>query len=163
MDDEPDLVDVIAELVSDQAFFVKTALCGSDALKIFKTEEVDAILSDISMSQMDGLQLLAEVRSTNSQVPFVILTAHGDSEHLHEAIRLGASDFLEKPFDPDHLKQVAFSAVELGLKQRQSDLDFELIVKSLSLKPDEAIRIRQARKSILGLRHLAKQKKKKAS
>lgn len=103
VDDEPDLRDVLAYVLADSVKTVQMASNGKEALPIIKTGKIDVVLSDINMPEMNGLELLAEVRRQGLDTPFVFLTAYGDAEKRAEAQRLGASDFLEKPFKKPHV------------------------------------------------------------
>ena len=74
------------------------------ALEAFRQQGADMVVSDLSMPEMSGTQLLAAVREINSATPFIIITGYSTVDDAIEALRLGASDFLKKPFDMDELR-----------------------------------------------------------
>jgi YesN/AraC family two-component response regulator len=87
---------------------------GRQALEIVNRQQVTAIVSDINMPKMDGLQLLKEIRNLGLDTPFVFVSAYGDKENYLEALRLGATDFIEKPFDNTELLRSVKDAINLG-------------------------------------------------
>ncbi len=151
-DDEPGIVDVLREILEPRVERIFTASNGKEAFAILKRETVDAVLSDIQMPQMTGLQLLAEVRHMGLQLPFVIITAFGEQKNLLEAIRLNATDFISKPFTHRDVSEVAVAALELGIAQRMLDHEMEHAFANSTLSPDEVIRIRERKKAVLQLK-----------
>lgn len=148
VDDEADLRNILFSILTDLADRVLVAKDGKEALEIAKTQEVDAILSDLSMPVMGGLKLLTEVRALGHETPFVVLTGFGDKPSMLEALRLGATDFLDKPFDESVLLEVMDKALQLGLALREIDKDLEQAFASSSLPPDKIESLKKARRSI---------------
>lgn len=89
---------------------------GPGALETLQHEVFDLVISDLRMQPMDGLELLAEIRSRIPQLPVLLMTAYGDVEKAVSAMRGGACDFLMKPFEPDillaHVKRYAAVAID---------------------------------------------------
>ncbi|MGY9045734.1 MAG: sigma-54-dependent transcriptional regulator, partial [Rhodobacterales bacterium] len=79
---------------------------AADALDAMKRGLPDLILSDLRMPGMDGLAFLRTIRDRGAEVPLILLTGHGDVGQAVRAMQLGAQDFLEKPYDADHLLSV---------------------------------------------------------
>ncbi|MBD3671433.1 MAG: sigma-54-dependent Fis family transcriptional regulator [Gammaproteobacteria bacterium] len=75
-----------------------------EALDAYKRDGAAMIVSDLSMPQMSGTELLAQVRALDSEIPFVIITGYSSVDNAIEALRLGANDFIKKPFDMDELR-----------------------------------------------------------
>ena len=75
---------------------------AKSALSLIDDEFNGVIISDIRMPQMDGLELLEQVKIIDKEIPVILITAHGDISMAVSAIRTGAYDFIEKPFDPDN-------------------------------------------------------------
>jgi DNA-binding NtrC family response regulator len=119
VDDEPMMLEALSDILSPLGIGLVQAENADEALKILSQTNVTAILSDIRMPGFSGLEFLEKLRSTGNNVPFVFLTASPDKENLHRALQLGAIDFLEKPFDAEHLKEVVFKLLEIGVKQRE--------------------------------------------
>ncbi len=100
VEDEQDLITIISDTLTKlQANFI-TANNGVEALEVLKnTGDIDLIVTDINMPLMNGLELIAEVRQTNKDIPIVIMSAHTESEYITSAEELGVSNYLLKPFD----------------------------------------------------------------
>lgn len=114
VDDEVEILEVLRDQLESPDLEVRTASNGQVALELAQKQSFDAILSDLSMPQMNGLELLKALRDEGNLVPFVILTAFGDKSLAIKALRLGAFDFLEKPIVEADLLEVIDRAVELG-------------------------------------------------
>jgi len=118
VDDEKNQRDILqmiltAELDETGAplYEVKTSSSGQEALRTFKHENFDLVLTDLKMAGMDGIQLLTEVSQLDSSTPVILMTAHGSIETVKEALRGGAFDYLEKPLDRAKLLEVVAKAV----------------------------------------------------
>lgn len=81
-----------------------TARDGREALEIIRTSNVDCVVTDLHMPRMDGLQLLKEIRQTDTELPVIIVTAQGEVKSAIEAIRNGATDYILRPFDLEVLE-----------------------------------------------------------
>ncbi len=114
VDDEADIREFIAYKAHTLGITTTEATDGQDALEKFKDGEFEAIISDLKMPRMTGIDLLRALRAKGHQIPFVILTAYGDKQTVIEALKLGAFDFIEKPSHDEDLFRVLNSAVELG-------------------------------------------------
>lgn len=112
VDDEPDVTDLFRQRfrreARDGTYVMHFAGSGDEALELLADEiepTLIAVLSDINMPGMDGLQLLGEIKQRFPDLPVMMVTAYGDDERRRQASELGASDFLTKPVDFDVLKQ----------------------------------------------------------
>ena len=148
VEDEPDLREVLQDLCSELTSEIILARDGQEALKMILENHVDAILSDINMPNMTGLELLAKLRSLSLEIPFIILSGFGDKKNTVEALRLGAMDFLDKPFDDVKLLDVVEIALQLGRAQQEIGNYFEQIVEDPSLTPEQQERLKTARAKI---------------
>ncbi|MGH7859256.1 MAG: sigma-54-dependent transcriptional regulator, partial [Candidatus Binatia bacterium] len=92
-----------------------TAVSGADeALASFRAERSDLVVTDLKMPEKSGIELLHELRGIDSEVPVIVLTAHGTVATAVEAMKLGAVDYLQKPFDVDALEMVIRRALDLS-------------------------------------------------
>ena len=121
VDDEAELRSSASEWLSLSGFSVVTAKDGAEALAWLDRQPFEALVSDMRMPGMDGLGLLDVVRLKRPLLPVVLLTGHGDVALAVEAMRAGAHDFLEKPYDADHLVAVLDRAVALGRLTKEVD------------------------------------------
>ncbi len=118
VDDEQAVRFAVAEVLRDRGFEVLEAEHGAAALSLL--ERADAVVSDIAMPVMDGLQLLREVRAKAPWVPVVLLTARGSERLAVQAMKDGAADYLAKPFDIDELVLAVERALESASLKRES-------------------------------------------
>lgn len=92
-----------AKLLSSNGYDVIEAATGAEAVENYKTERPDAVLLDITMPDMDGLQALKEIRKIDPEARIAMVTAMGQQSIVMEALKSGAKDFIVKPFDPDRV------------------------------------------------------------
>ncbi len=115
VDDDHAIVDGCNQVLSKLGYDVAYAYSGSEALESLERYEYDLVLLDLKLPDINGLDLLRELRKRDSMVPVVMITAYGTIQNAVEAMRLGADDFLPKPFEPDELRLV----VRRSLRTRQ--------------------------------------------
>jgi len=99
VDDEPHFIKMLAERLEGRGFNVETAGGGSEAIDKVKGEPYDAIILDLLMPDMDGLETLKHLKEVNPDLQIILLTGHGTIDQGVEAMKLGAMDFVEKPAD----------------------------------------------------------------
>ena len=105
VDDEPAIQDIITWALSAEGYRVTTAGNGEEALARVESEEFDVIVTDIVMSGIDGLEVLERSRVLSPRAAVIVMTAYAALETAIAALRRGASDYLEKPFSVDLLKE----------------------------------------------------------
>ncbi|MGN6467309.1 MAG: response regulator, partial [Rhizobiaceae bacterium] len=111
VDDETQLRDSAREWLSLSGFSVEAAADAPAALRLLRNGEFEALVTDIRMPGTDGMALMLDAREADPSLPVILLTGHGDVSLAVEAMRGGAHDFLEKPYDADHLVAVIDRAV----------------------------------------------------
>ncbi|MBU5615305.1 sigma-54-dependent transcriptional regulator [Geomonas azotofigens] len=104
VDDEPVFRFLLERQLREIGYDVVSAVDGLQALEILERQAVDLVLSDLVMPRMDGLQLIGSVQKLYPATPIIVITAHGSVESAVEAMRRGAYDYLEKPYDPEDLR-----------------------------------------------------------
>ena len=125
VDDEDDIRELVAGILSDEGHGARLARNSDEALAAIEARRPQLILLDIWLqgSRLDGLQLLEIVKKQHPNVPVVMISGHGNIETAVTAIKLGAYDFIEKPFKSDRLILIAERALETSrLKREVSDL-----------------------------------------
>ena len=103
VDDEPNMRRLLEISLRQAGYQPLSAANGRDALDILKAEQVDLVVSDLHMPGMSGLELLKQIRSDNEAIPFIMVTAQGEIKTAIEAMKLGAADYILRPFRLDHL------------------------------------------------------------
>ena len=98
--------------LQEDGYRVLTAADGATGLQAFQAESVDLVLSDVRMPEMDGIELLTRLKGMQPDLPVIMLTAHGTINSAVEAMRLGAFDYLTKPFELDDLQRTINRAVQ---------------------------------------------------
>ena len=103
VDDEEDMRRSISQFMILSGFESETYDSATQVLPVINTDYDGVIISDIRMPGMDGMELLRRVHSIDANLPVILITGHGDVQMAVEAMRIGAFDFIEKPFDPERL------------------------------------------------------------
>jgi len=133
VDDEEDFLEIMAERMAARGFEVVTCTTAEQALNKIKAETFDAIILDFMMPGMDGMHALKEIKSQRPESQIILLTGHATVEKGVEAMKLGATDFLEKPADIEALeaKIKAASARRMLIVEEQTQQTVKDIVKRM--------------------------------
>ncbi|HSQ60074.1 MAG TPA: sigma-54 dependent transcriptional regulator [Acidobacteriota bacterium] len=119
VDDEPSILLEVAGALK-RHYDVLTATSAEEAERMLAHERLDLLLTDLRLPGKDGLSLLESAKAAVPDLPVVLLSGHGTIEEAVKAIRLGAADFLEKPFGPERLQVTVERALELRALQREN-------------------------------------------
>jgi two-component system phosphate regulon response regulator PhoB len=105
VDDEPDISALVAYHLARESYRVRTAASGPEALRAMETEVPDLVLLDLMLPGLSGLDVLREIRRRDEwrDVPVILLTALKDERDRLEGLRLGADDYVSKPFSPQEV------------------------------------------------------------
>ncbi len=112
VDDEQDMRESISQWLTLSGYRTKTFASAEEALKEIDADYSGVIISDIKMPKIDGITFLKKLQSIDSALPVILITGHGDVAMAVEAMRIGAYDFLEKPFDPERMAELTKRAVQ---------------------------------------------------
>ncbi|WP_371037682.1 MULTISPECIES: sigma-54-dependent transcriptional regulator [unclassified Rhodosalinus] len=107
IDDERDMRQSISQWLALSGYDTETFAGAEEALKALGPDYPGIVITDIKMPGMDGMQFLRKLMGADSALPVIMITGHGDVPMAVEAMRLGAFDFLEKPFNPDRMTELA--------------------------------------------------------
>lgn len=119
VDDKKNTLKVLSAILNDEGYDVATASNGEQAMSIYeKQKDIDAVLADLKMPGMDGLELYHNLRTMKTEIPFIIMTAHGSIESAVAAMKEGISNYLIKPLNYDELTLVLERAIR---EKRMSD------------------------------------------
>ena len=105
VDDEINILSSLKEILTDEGYVVSIADDGLDALDKIQTDPPDVLLLDIWLPGMDGIEVLKTVKTYHPEIEVLIMSGHGTIDTAVKATKLGAFDFIEKPFSIDHLTQ----------------------------------------------------------
>ena len=149
VDDEADIRDLISGILSDEGYDTRTAGDSDSALKEVDARRPSLLILDIWLkgSTLDGLEILAEVKKKHEDLPVIMISGHGNIETAVTAIKMGAYDFINKPFETEKLLILVERATEVDrlkrenieLKERagyESDLTGDIIGDQLGQEHD---------------------------
>ena len=127
VEDDESLRRVLEIRLKGYNFDIYTAEDGLDGLSKFELHKPDLVLTDVKMPNMDGFELIEKLKKINPSALIVVMTAFSDVSVAVKAMKLGASDFLPKPFDKEYLKHVIDKALDrINLKEEVKELKKEL-------------------------------------
>jgi two-component system response regulator PilR (NtrC family) len=112
VDDEAGMRDFLSILLRKEGYGVSVADCAEKAIDLASRGEFDLVISDISMPGLSGIEVLRQARAATPDIPVILITAYASTESAVEALKLGAYDYITKPFDVEELKTVVRNALE---------------------------------------------------
>jgi two-component system nitrogen regulation response regulator NtrX len=123
VDDEEDIRDLVSGVLEDEGYSVRTAADSSATLEAIKDRRPSLVLLDVWLqgSRLDGLQLLQELKRHDPSLPVLMISGHGNLDTAVAAIREGAVDFIEKPFEAGHLLHLVARATETESLRRENE------------------------------------------
>ncbi|HEX8491782.1 MAG TPA: sigma-54 dependent transcriptional regulator [Pyrinomonadaceae bacterium] len=142
VDDEKSQREILEMILSGEGYDVTTASSGEAALKFAKERRFDLALTDLKMTGMDGIELLQHLLAQDSSIIVILLTAHGSIESAKEALRRGAFDYLQKPYDRDTLLETIHRALS-----KLDAIDAEIISASPEMEAVKKMILKVARSS----------------
>ena len=112
VDDEQSYRQLLSLVFEEQGNDIRTAMNGRQALEMLEAQPADVIISDVKMPDMDGIEMLRAVRETLPDLGVILMTAFASVDTAREAFKLGADDFIQKPFDVEELKLIVKKTLE---------------------------------------------------
>ncbi|HQR39096.1 MAG TPA: sigma-54 dependent transcriptional regulator [Blastocatellia bacterium] len=119
VEDEPAMAEMLANFFGEQGHASVTRASGEEALSYLADNDVDLVLLDVHLPEMSGIELLERLRSERPGLPAIVMTAFGSVSTAVEAMKLGATDYIAKPFQMDELVIVVRKALELRKLERE--------------------------------------------
>ena len=134
VDDEEEFLETLSSRLEMRGLKVSAVTSGEQAVTEAKEQEYDAIVVDLSMPGIDGLETLRRIKANNPNAEIIMLTGHGSIQSGVEAMKLGAGDFLQKPVELSELmaKIGEAKSKKMLVLQKQSQEELRKIVKSKS-------------------------------
>jgi CheY-like chemotaxis protein len=152
IDDEKEIREILEEDAKLLGFETLLAEDGQHGLELARGPRgrvVDAILSDIHMPRMNGLEFLSALRKGGNDIPVVFLTGFNDREKSEAARRLGAFDLLEKPFDHERLGVTLRAAMQLGVSIRDLEAELETLARAYKVPALRLAEFKESQRAIL--------------
>ncbi|HEX5707221.1 MAG TPA: sigma-54 dependent transcriptional regulator [Pyrinomonadaceae bacterium] len=140
VDDEKTQREILELILSESGYDVTTAASGEAAMRIARDRRFDLALTDLKMTGMDGIELLQKLLAYDSSIIVILLTAHGSVDSAKEALRRGAFDYLEKPYD----RETLLDTIQRALA-RLDALDTEIISDSAEMEAVKKMILKVAR------------------
>ncbi|MGR3220385.1 MAG: response regulator [Candidatus Anammoxibacter sp.] len=119
VDDEGIILESLELDIKDAGYNVSTACCGEDAKKRLDNDVYDLVITDLMMAEIDGIQILKDAKKKNPETKVIIFTGYGTLTSAVDALRLGASDYVLKPYNKDEmLMRISSSLEKLELQRK---------------------------------------------
>jgi DNA-binding NtrC family response regulator len=119
IDDEVDVQYSFKRIFNSPEIDLTTATSGEEALRLIPRVKPDLVIMDVRMGGMTGLETLRLIRQSDARLPVIMMTAYGTTQTAIEAMKLGAYDYLLKPFDVPKLKEIIYGALKAARDMRE--------------------------------------------
>jgi two-component system nitrogen regulation response regulator NtrX len=142
VDDEEDIRELVSGVLEDEGYSVRTAADSSSAIEAVRDRRPSLVLLDVWLqgSRLDGLQLLQELKRQDSSLPVLMISGHGNLDTAVAAVREGAVDFIEKPFEAERLVHLVGRATETErLRRENASLRQQVVLEQMLSGPSVAI------------------------
>jgi DNA-binding NtrC family response regulator len=117
IDDEQIVLDSVSKILTDENYEVDVSLSGREGLNQAIEKDYDVVLTDIRMPDIGGMRVLRDVKRAKPSLPVVIITGYASVKSAVQAMKLGAADYIEKPFTPDQLLKAVDAALDIAATQ----------------------------------------------
>ncbi|MEN8262484.1 MAG: response regulator [Nitrospirota bacterium] len=128
VDDDPSVLEVTSLLLEEFGYDIVSSPSADDAINRLETDKIDIVITDIVMPSMSGIELLREIHDIDPQKPVILMTAYADMEKVIDAIKIGAFDFIIKPFTSQLLVHSIEKAVNYS-KLMQMEKDYKRLLE----------------------------------
>src|SRR5512143_73223 len=122
VDDEQSMRELLSIMLRKEGFDVVAAANGESAIKAIQSDIYDLVITDIRMPQIDGIELLRTVKEVSPETVVIVITAFATTETAVDAMKLGAYDYITKPFKNEEIKLIVHKALEKRLLRKENIL-----------------------------------------
>lgn len=129
VDDEKNIRLTMSQSLEPLDLEVRTAVNGEEALQKLREEPFGLVFLDLKMPGMDGLDVLRQIKDTWPMTRVIIITAHGTIDSAVEAMKYGAVDFIQKPFSPAEIRELATRVLEREALDEESTVDYRSLIE----------------------------------
>ncbi len=126
VDDEPRVLSLLSTLLKSDGHDATVILDGAQALPLIQSEKFDLVITDLRLKTINGIELLKSIRTSNPDLPVILLTAFATVETAIDAMKLGAFDYITKPFKVDELLNAVHGALDFGHSLKEGGGNLEL-------------------------------------
>ena len=144
VDDDPDIQEVLRDRLEFVGYQVLVGSSGKEGLELLQKHSPQIVLLDIEMPDINGLEVLREIRKRGDDVPVVMITAYSTIERAVQAMKEGAYDFIPKPFEPDHISLIVQKAMERQRLKRDVEILSEEVGERYHLIVGKSAKMNQA-------------------
>jgi len=127
-DDEESMREFLEIVIGNEGWQVQTVSGGEAALEAMRASPPRVFIQDLRMGGLDGMALLEKVKESRPELPVIVITAYSTWNTAVEAMRLGAFDYLKKPFDTDHIRSVVQRAIQVSERGSDGDVVRKLVI-----------------------------------
>jgi DNA-binding response OmpR family regulator len=129
VDDEKNIRLTMSQSLEHLEIPIQTAVNGEEALQKLRDGQFRLVFLDLKMPGMDGMEVLREIKNNWPKTRVIIITAHGTIETAVEAMKLGAVDFIQKPFSPGEIRDLATQVLEREALDEQNAVDYDSLIE----------------------------------
>jgi len=122
IDDEESVLELFEEILDKREYTTLTASNGKDGLALVQSKRPDLVILDLKMRDMSGIKVLREIKKLNEDIEVIIITGYGAMRTAKTAMRLGAYDYITKPFDIDYVKAIVEDALSCPSGSARQDV-----------------------------------------
>jgi len=141
IDDEQVILDSVSKVLTDEDYEVDVSLSGLEGLEWAIQKDYDIVLTDVRMPDIGGMKVLRDIKRAKPALPVVIITGYATVKSAVQSMKLGAADYLEKPFTPDQLLKAVVSALDIAateVPEEQALIHEEDMIKVLERAASDA-------------------------
>lgn len=147
IDDEEDVCGFLKKVLMLEGYIVFTALEGVSGLKIVEENKPNIVLLDLKMPHMDGIEILRRIKRIDKNIVVVMITAYGTMDTARMAMKLGAFDYITKPFDLSYVKTVIKDGLKVSLWAFTDKMKEKEVLRSLRLQRAKVAELKHCREN----------------
>lgn len=129
VDDEKNIRMTVSEALAEMDVRIDTAVNGEEALTKLRENDFGLVLLDLRMPGIDGMEVLERLRRERPEIRIVIITAHGTVDSAVDAMKLGAVDFIQKPFTPKEIRHIISKIIQRETVETEKHIDYQSILQ----------------------------------
>ena len=153
VDDESEICSLLSDILSEMHVSFATASDGEEAIKKCQNQVFHAIVTDLNMPKMTGIEFLYQLRKLSIDTPVILMTAFGDKETVIEALRFGATEYIEKPFEPEEFSQMVYKVACCSYHMANIESNVNDIMAKNLLSKEQLEYLQSAKRGVLNLKY----------